>query len=70
MAVPKPAQSPTFPQRAGLYKEEVGNTSIDPYFCLIVRLGRTGAGRYVGVEAQPEEQTHPALTKDRCHFKE
>lgn len=70
MAVPKPAQSPIFPHRAGLYKEKVGNSSIDPYLCLIVRLGQTGAGRYVGVEAQLEEQTHPALTKHRCCFKE
>lgn len=41
-----------------------------PYSHLIVRTGQTGAGRYVGVETQLEEQTHPALARGRCHFEE
>lgn len=66
---PKPAQSPASTQ-SRTAQGRGRKLQHSPYWHLIVRTGQTGAGRYVGVEAQLEEQTHPALTKDRCHFKE
>lgn len=67
--VPKPAV-PCLPTHSRTGQGRDRKLQRSPYSHLIMRTGQTGAGRYAGVEAQLEEQTHPALTKDRRHFKE